>query len=66
MARPKTMSGRKIVSLPPDLEKAIDDFRFENRFQTESDAIRHLIQLGLEAALKKPTKRTASPKDDER
>jgi hypothetical protein len=25
------MAGRKIVSLPPDLEKAVDDFRFENR-----------------------------------
>jgi Arc/MetJ-type ribon-helix-helix transcriptional regulator len=50
MARPKTMAGRKIVSLPPDLEKAVDDFRFENRFPTESEAIRRLIELGLEAA----------------
>jgi Arc/MetJ-type ribon-helix-helix transcriptional regulator len=58
MARPKTMAGRKIVSLPPDLEKAVDDFRFENRFPTESEAIRHLIELGLKAAKaehRKPT-----------
>jgi hypothetical protein len=58
MARPKTMAGRKIVSLPPDLEKAVDDFRFENRFPTESEAIRRLIELGLKAAKaehRKPT-----------
>lgn len=58
MARPKTMAGRKIVSLPPDLEKAVDDFRFENRFGTESEAIRRLIELGLEAA-------RSTPKGDE-
>lgn len=50
MARPRTMAGRKIVSLPPNLEKAVDDFRFENRFPTESEAVRRLIELGLEAA----------------
>jgi Arc/MetJ-type ribon-helix-helix transcriptional regulator len=51
------MAGRKIVSLPPDLEKAVDDFRFENRFATESEAIRRLIELGLEAVKGGATKR---------
>ena len=44
------MAGRKIVSLPPDLEKAVEDYRFENRIASESEAIRRLIELGLEAA----------------
>jgi Arc/MetJ-type ribon-helix-helix transcriptional regulator len=50
MPRPKTMSGRKIVSLPPELEAAVDDYRFAKRFKTESDALRRLIELGLDAA----------------
>ncbi len=44
------MSGRKIVSLPSALEEAVEDYRFANRFKTESDALRHLIELGLAAA----------------
>jgi len=56
MGRPKTMVSRKPVSLPPELSQAVEDFRFANRFKTESDAIRHLIELGLEAAGAKGTK----------
>lgn len=33
-----------------DEMRAIDDWRFRNRIATRSDAIRRLIQLGLEAA----------------
>ncbi len=43
------MSARKIVSLPSDLAKAVEDFRFANRIVTESEAMRRLIELGLEA-----------------
>lgn len=43
------MSARKIVSLPPDLAKAVEDFRFDNRIPTESEAMRRLIELGLGA-----------------
>ncbi|WP_298222452.1 ribbon-helix-helix protein, CopG family [Acidocella sp.] len=41
---------RKLVSLPPDLLAAIDDYRFANRVKTESEAIRRLIEQGLEKA----------------
>jgi hypothetical protein len=41
---------RKLVSLPPPLLQAIDDFRFQERIKTESEAIRRLIELGLKAA----------------
>jgi metal-responsive CopG/Arc/MetJ family transcriptional regulator len=44
------MDTRKLVSLPADLAQLVDDFRFENRIATESEAIRRLIELGLKAA----------------
>ena len=50
MGRPKTMAGRKIVSLTPELQQAVEDFRFVERIKTESDALRQLIELGLQAA----------------
>jgi metal-responsive CopG/Arc/MetJ family transcriptional regulator len=40
---------RKLVSLPHELLAAIEDYRFENRIKTESEAIRQLIELGLKA-----------------
>lgn len=50
MGRKKVMATRKPVSLPPELASAVEDYRFANRFNTESEAIRELIELGLEAA----------------
>lgn len=43
------MASRKPVSLTPQLVEAVEEFRFSRRFKTESDAIRHLIELGLAA-----------------
>ena len=49
---------RKTVSLPSSLWKQIDDFQFDNRIKRETEAIRRLIELGLEAArAKAPAKR---------
>jgi hypothetical protein len=48
--RPKSMETRKIVSLPAELARAIEDYRFANRLKTEAEAIRQLIDLGLKAA----------------
>jgi Arc/MetJ-type ribon-helix-helix transcriptional regulator len=50
MGRKKEMATRKPVSLTPELATAVDNYRFANRFKTESDAIRKLIELGLDAA----------------
>jgi len=47
---------RKIVSLPKELWEEVSDYRFDNRLGTEADALRRLIQLGLDAA-------KASPRD---
>lgn len=45
---------RKLVSLPKEVAKEIEDYRFENRIKTESEAIRQLIKLGLEQTQKYP------------
>jgi hypothetical protein len=50
MAREKLMSSRKIVSLPSGLGDQIENYWFENRMNTEAEAVRRLIVLGLEAA----------------
>ncbi|WP_372400739.1 hypothetical protein ABMY26_36540 (plasmid) [Azospirillum sp. HJ39] len=49
---PRTV--RKVVSFAPSEWKAIDDWMYENRVRVEADAIRRLIELGLEAAKKDP------------
>ncbi len=40
---------RYTVSVDPELFRKIEDFRFERRFQTRSEATVELIRLGLEA-----------------
>lgn len=43
---------RKLVSLPRDLVREVEDFRFSHRINTESEAIRTLIRSGLDATAK--------------
>ena len=59
MARPKNMEARKMVSLPPALAEQVEGHRFKNRFQTKAEAIRCLLELGLDAACGKPARRPA-------
>ncbi|WP_085557949.1 hypothetical protein [Azospirillum agricola] len=40
---------RKIVSIPRELWDGISDYRFDQRMNTEAEAIRRLLQLGLAA-----------------
>lgn len=47
------MAVRKILSLPEDLAKRIDDYRFEQRLKTEADAMRELLEAGLTVKPKK-------------
>lgn len=54
MAKPQVMAVRKMVSIPPELAAAIDEFRFAHRFKTEADAIRQLLEAGLAATAKPP------------
>lgn len=43
-----TDKPRYTVSVDPELFRQIEDFRFEHRFQTRSEATVELIRLGLE------------------
>jgi hypothetical protein len=38
-----------MVTLPAELAQAIEEYRFANRFKTEAEAIRRLIEAGLQA-----------------
>jgi hypothetical protein len=49
---------RKLVSLPRDLVREVEDFRFEHRIKTESETIRVLIRRGLDADSKPKRKAT--------
>jgi len=59
MPRPSTAPVRKQVSLPAEIAKAVDDYRFDRRISTESEAIRRLIELGVKTA-------SAAPKEPAR
>jgi metal-responsive CopG/Arc/MetJ family transcriptional regulator len=41
-----------------DLKKRLDDFRFDNRINTRSEAIRRLLNEALKKYEKKPTKKS--------
>lgn len=47
-----TNKFRYTVSVDNDLFQRIEDFRFERRFQTRSEATVELIRLGLEVLKK--------------
>ena len=47
-----TDKPRYTVSVDNELFQQIEDFRFEHRFQTRSEATVELIKLGLEALMK--------------
>ena len=49
MSAQSAKNSRKSVSLPPGMWQAIGDFRFDRRLNTESEALRCLIEAGLNA-----------------
>lgn len=51
-----TEKPRILLTIDDDLLKRIDDFRFDNRINTKSEAIRRLIDEALQQYEKKPTK----------
>ena len=42
------MQVKKLLTMPKELWAKIEEIRFRDRFKTESDAMRHLLQLGCE------------------
>lgn len=51
-----TEKPKILLTIDENLLKRIDDFRFENRFNTRSEAIRRLIEESLAQYEKKPAK----------
>ncbi|MFT8945958.1 MAG: hypothetical protein ABF876_05175 [Acetobacter aceti] len=40
---------RKTVALPSSLWQQVEDYQFANRIKKDAEAIRRLVQLGLES-----------------
>lgn len=59
-----TKKPRYMISVDDEMFNAIEDFRFEKRFQTRSAATAELIRLGLET-LNKEKKPINSKKKEE-
>lgn len=57
-----TNRPRYTVSVDDNMFKQIEDFRFENRFQTRAEATVELIRLGLEVVEKR--KKEGKEKED--
>ena len=47
-----TKKPRYMISVDENMFRAIEDFRFEHRYQTRSGATAELIRLGLESLKK--------------
>ena len=50
MAKQTVFRVKKLVNLTDDQAQRINDFRYDNRIPSENEAIRQLIELGLQAA----------------
>jgi metal-responsive CopG/Arc/MetJ family transcriptional regulator len=53
-----TEKPRILLTLDEKLIRRIDDFRFDNRINARSEAIRRLIEESLKKYEKKPSKKT--------
>lgn len=60
-----TNRARYTVSVDDKMFQQIEDFRFERRFQTRSEATVELIRLGLAALEAEQKAQRELPKDDD-
>jgi hypothetical protein len=49
MAKQSILTAKKLIALDPAMVRQIENYRFNERIKSESQAIRRLIELGLEA-----------------
>ncbi|MCI8875735.1 MAG: hypothetical protein HFI77_06700 [Lachnospiraceae bacterium] len=59
-----TNRPRYTVSVDDELFQRIEDFRYEHRYQTRSQATVELIRLGLEALKKEQTEKNDASSDN--
>ena len=50
MSKDTVFPVKKLVNLTEDQAKRISDYRFEKRLPSENEAIRMLIQIGLDTS----------------
>lgn len=61
-----TKKQRYMISVNDDMFNAIEDFRFERRYQTRSEATTELIRLGLKQIKKEMNEQKENkPSDNE-
>lgn len=60
MANPTIYPVKKLVGLTEEMAERISDFRFDQRLQSENEAVRRLIEIGLDAV--KASQSQAAPK----
>ena len=53
MGRPATAPHRRQVGLDDELWERVTNYRFDRRLDSESAALRELVELGLDAAERK-------------
>ncbi|SEF00363.1 hypothetical protein SAMN05519104_7647 [Rhizobiales bacterium GAS188] len=53
MTKQAVLTVKKLVALDPEMVRRIESFRFSERINTESEAIRRLIELGLSRSASK-------------
>lgn len=49
-------TARKLITMPHELVERVKAFRFQQQINTETEAIRRLIELGLDAVAQDGTK----------
>ena len=54
MGRPTTAPNRRQVGLDDQLWERVTNYRFDRRLDSESAALRELVELGLEVAERRP------------
>lgn len=52
----QNISVRKVANMTPALAARVEDYRWNNRFERESEAVRRLIELGLDAVVQRPSR----------
>ena len=48
MAKDAVLTTKKLINLNPSMVERVSDFRFTNRINTESEALRLLLEIGLD------------------
>lgn len=48
MTKDPVLTSKKLINLDPAMLDRISDFRFTNRINTESEALRLLLEIGLD------------------